>query len=87
MAIQETEGQQSNRASHCSRQTAGPESMTVAARLDAVELDCTLLLEAQTEAALQRKGDSEVGLQTTVDFEAEEASSPRYWYVVRLVGH
>ena len=87
MAVRGTEGQQSSQASHCSLHTAEQEWKTAAVRLDAVEVDCTLLLEAQTGAGLQMTEGSEVHLRTKGGFAAEGAWIQLCCYAVRLAGH
>jgi hypothetical protein len=87
MADQGIVVQQSTQAIRCGWRTAEPGSTNVAARLDAVELDCTLLAEAQTAAGLQMKEGSEVDPRTKGDFAAEEAQSPLCWYAERLADH
>lgn len=86
MADQGTVVQQRTQGSRCSQRTAELGSKTVAARLDAVELDCTLPMEAPTAVGLQTKGDFEVVLRKKEDFAAEEAWGPLCWYAVRLAG-
>lgn len=87
MAIRGIVVQQSTRVSHYSRRTAELESTIVAARLGAVEVDCTPLLEAQIGAGLQMMEGSEVDLQMMAGSVAEEASNPLCWYVARLADH
>lgn len=87
MADQGTVVPQSKQARHCSPHTAGLESTIVAVHLDAVELDCKLLLVAQTAAGLQTMAGSEAALRTKVGSAVEEAWIPLCWYAVRLVDH